>query len=59
MPVNHLLDATDTVPTMSPMKSKISPEEKIKSHKQGTDDPRKPTSSGEELESKYNLLCSH
>ena len=33
--VTHLLDTIDTVPTISTMKNKISPEKKIKVHKQG------------------------
>ena len=45
MPVNHLLDTTDSVPTIFPMKNKISPERKIKLHKQGLEDPRETTRS--------------
>ena len=48
MPVTQLLDTIDTVPTISPMKNKISPERKIKLHKQGAEDPRETTSSSEE-----------
>ena len=55
MPVNHLLDTIDTVPTISPMKNKISPESKTKLHKQGAEDPRKTASSSEESDSEYNL----
>ena len=54
-PVNHLLDTIDTVATISPMTDKISPERKIKLHKQGAEDPRETTSSSKESEREYNL----
>ena len=37
------------------MKNKISPERKIKLHKQGAEDPREITSSSEESDSDYKL----
>ena len=51
MPITHLLDTIDIVPTISPMKDKISPARKIKLHKQGPEDPKERTSSSEELDS--------
>ena len=45
----------DTVPTISSMKNKISRETKIKSLKQGAEDPRETTSSTEESDSEYEL----
>ena len=53
MPITHLLDTIDIVPTISPMKDKISPARKIKLHKQGPEDPKERTSSSEELDSEY------
>ena len=55
MSVNHLLDTIDTVPAISPIKSKISPERKIELHKEEAEDPRETTSSKEESDSEYNL----
>ena len=55
MPVNHLLNTIDTVPTISAMKNKISTERKIKLHKQGAEDPRETKISSEESDSGYNL----
>ena len=54
-PVNHSLDTIDTVATISPMTDKISPERKIKLHKQGAEDPRETTSSSKESDREYNL----
>ena len=55
MPVTHLLDTIDTVPTICPMKNKISPERKIKLHKQGAENPKETTCSSEESDSEYEL----
>ena len=54
MPVNHLLGTIETVPIISPIKNKISPE-KTQLHKQGAQDPKETTSSGEELGSEHEL----
>ena len=53
MPVTHLLDTIDTVPTISPMKKKISPERKIKLH--GAEDLGVTTSSSEQSDSECEL----
>ena len=53
MPVTHLLDTIDTVPTISPMKKKISPERKIKLHR--AEDLRVTTSSSEQSDSEWEL----
>ena len=55
MPVNHLLDTIDAVPTIFLMKNKISLERKIKLHKQVVENPRETTSSSEESDNEYNL----
>ena len=55
MSVNHLLDTIDTVPTISPTKSKISPARKIELHKQEAEDPRETASSKEESDIEYKL----
>ena len=54
MPINHLLDTIGSLPTISPMKSKISPERRIKLYKQGAEDPGK-TSSSDESDSEFKL----
>ena len=55
MPVNHLLGTIETVPIISPIKNKISPEKKTQLHKHGAQDPKETTSSGEELDSEHEL----
>ena len=56
MPVNHLLNTIDTVSTIFLMKNKISPDRKIKLHKQGAEDPRETTNSSEEWDKEYQLV---
>ena len=59
----NMLMPVNAVPTISPrknkkipgMKNKISPERKIKLHKQGAEDPRGTASSSEESDSEYEL----
>ena len=55
IPVTHLLDTKNTVPTISPMKNKVSPERKIKLPEHGAEDPRVTTSSSKESDSEYEL----
>ena len=55
MPVSQLLDTTDSVPTISSMKNKTSPEKKITLYRQAAKDPKERTNSRKQLDSEYNL----